>query len=201
MMNRLDGIIAFVETLSRFFQRVSGIATIILVLVTVQQVAARYWFQSSSVAIQELQWHLFGIVFLLAGAASLASNEHVRVDIFYSRLTPSQQAWINCLGVFIFLLPCCWILIDYGWNDVIQTRSFDTPSFGEDWSTSKLVHDSMLTRIRDFLLSGEASPDQGGLPARWIIKAALPLGALLMLCQGLVVAAQSLRVILTRRSQ
>ncbi|MFW7378328.1 MAG: TRAP transporter small permease subunit [Oligoflexus sp.] len=187
-----------IEGISRGLQKFCGIACILLVLITVQQVAARYIWQSSSVALQELQWHLFGLIFLLAGAACLASDEHVRVDVFYSQLNPRQKAWINLLGVLLFILPCCWILMTYGWQDVQQARGFHT-SITELDSNTKTP--GIFSAIGQFFLTGESSPDPGGLPARWIIKSALPLGTLFLFLQAIVLAMQSLRLILKPRSQ
>lgn len=184
-----------IEGISRALQKFCGLACILLVLITVQQVVARYLWQASSVALQELQWHLFGLIFLLAGAACLASDEHVRVDVIYSRLSIRKKAWINLVGVIVFVIPTCWILLSYGWQDVQQARGF------QDLANLEANASGSWARIRDFFLAGESSPDSGGLAARWIIKAALPLGSLLLLLQSIVMLMQSLQLIIQTRSR
>jgi TRAP-type mannitol/chloroaromatic compound transport system permease small subunit len=175
------------------FQKLSAVCCIALVLLTAEQVVARYWFQSSSMALQELEWHLFGLIFLLAGASCLARDEHVRVDVVYSHLKAPTRAWINLLGTLLFLLPTCGVLLVYGWQDMLQARAFT--HYGGGLGGAAGEASGWWDQIIQFWLQGEASPDPGGLPARWLIKAALPLGALLMSLQGLVWIGRSLSVI------
>jgi TRAP-type mannitol/chloroaromatic compound transport system permease small subunit len=78
---------------------------LILVLVIVTDVGMRYGFGRGSVAMQELQWHLFSLIFLLAAGYTLKHNAHVRVDIFYNRFSPRGQAWIDLLGGLLLLMP------------------------------------------------------------------------------------------------
>lgn len=134
-----------------------------LILVITYDVIVRYLFQSSSVAMQELEWHLFAIIFLLSAGYTLKIDEHVRVDVFYSRFSERKQAWINLLGSFFFLIPFCIILI-------ISSENFVLISF----------------RV------GETSPDAGGLPARYILKALIPISFFFLLLQGISVALKSL---------
>ena len=53
----------------------------------------------------ELQWYLFGMIFLLAGAYTLQQDAHVRVDVLYGRLGAKGKAWINLIGTLLFLIP------------------------------------------------------------------------------------------------
>jgi TRAP-type mannitol/chloroaromatic compound transport system permease small subunit len=112
---------------------------------------------------QELEWHLFAIIFLLSAGYTLSIDEHVRVDVFYSRFSEKKQAWINLFGSFFFLIPLCIILI-------ISSENFVFISF----------------RV------GETSPDAGGLPARYILKAFIPISFLFLLLQGIAVVFKSL---------
>ena len=59
----------------------------------------------SSNALNELQWYLFSIIFLLGAAWGLRHNVHVRVDVLYGRLSERTQAWIDLLGSLLFLIP------------------------------------------------------------------------------------------------
>ena len=65
----------------------------------------RYTIHYSSNAWLEIQWYMFGAMFLLAAGYALKHEEHVRVDVFFSRLTPKQQAWLDVFGAIFFLMP------------------------------------------------------------------------------------------------
>jgi TRAP-type mannitol/chloroaromatic compound transport system permease small subunit len=137
------------------------------VLITVGDVIMRYIFHTGAVFIQELEWHLFGILFLLAAGFTLLRDGHVRVDIFYARLSRRGKAWVDLLGVLLLLLPVCALVI---------------------WSSQKFVANSWAFR--------EGSPDPGGLPARYLIKAVIPLGFMLVALQGVSEAIKNLRVLM-----
>ena len=126
-----------------------------LVLLVCYDVAMRYLFRAGSVALQELEWHLFALVFLLAAAYTLKHNEHVRVDIVYQRLHPRVRAWIDLLGASLFLLPFAALVIYSSWSFVA-----------------------------DAFVYNESSSDPGGLPYRFVLKAAIPLGFALLALQG-----------------
>ncbi|KUG26538.1 trap dicarboxylate transporter, dctq subunit, unknown substrate 6 [hydrocarbon metagenome] len=159
-MNKIaDKIDAAIEKIGR---SVSWL-TLILVLLVCYDVISRYLFKSSIVAIQELQWHLFAIIFLVAAAYTLKYDEHVRVDVLYSKFSPRTQAVINLIGTIIFLIPFCLLI-------VYASRNFVFSSFQ----------------------IGETSPDPGGLPARYILKAILPFSFFLILLQGIALILRSI---------
>lgn len=137
--------------------------TIILVVLVCYDVITRYVFKSSSVAVQELQWHLFAIIFLMAAAYTLKYDEHVRVDVFYSKLSERSRAIIDLVGTIVFLLPFCLIII-------YASRYFVFTSFQ----------------------IGETSPDPGGLPARYLLKAILPISFFFVLLQGISLILRSI---------
>jgi TRAP-type mannitol/chloroaromatic compound transport system permease small subunit len=124
----------------------------------------RYTFHNSSNAWLEIQWYLFGAMFLLAAGYALKHEEHVRVDVFFSRLNPRQQAWVDVFGTILFLMPAalliCWMSI---------------PSV-----------------VNSFRI-GEMSSDAGGL-LRWPMKATIPLGFGLLALQGLAEIIKKLAV-------
>jgi len=114
----------------------------------------RYTIHYSSNAWLEIQWYMFGAMFLLAAGYALKHEEHVRVDIFYSRMSPQTQAWVDVFGAIFFLLPTAVIIT---------------------WMSIPMVTNSVL--------SGEYSSDPGGL-LRWPIKVCIPLGFALLGLQG-----------------
>lgn len=143
-----------------------------MVLLVSYDVMMRYFFLSGSVAIQELEWHLFSLLFLLGAAYTLKHDEHVRMDLLYrsKALSERHRAWINLCCSLLFLVPFCLLVITSSWPFVVQSY-----------------------------LSAEGSPDPGGLPLRWLLKAAIPLGFLLLLIQGAGEALKNLAVIAGKR--
>ena len=79
-----------------------------MVLLTFAIVILRYALNTGDVLLQESVMYLHGAFFMLAIALGVGENTHVRVDIFYSRLTPDQQGWIDLAGHILFLLPGLW---------------------------------------------------------------------------------------------
>jgi TRAP-type mannitol/chloroaromatic compound transport system permease small subunit len=162
-MKLIRGYIKFTDSLSEKTGHFFSWFTAILVLVVCFDVVTRYLFNESSVALQESEWHLFALIFLGGAAYTLKLDEHVRIDLFYSRYSDKTKAIVNFLGSILFLIPFALIVI-------ISSQDFVVTSF----------------RI------GEISPDAGGLPARYILKAFIPISFFLILLQGLSLALRSL---------
>lgn len=150
---------AFVRTIDRLTDRIgrflSWITVLLVVLVTVD-VLLRYAFAASPVWLRELQWQLFALLFLGAGAYTLRHDKHVRVDLFYGRFAPADRARVNGWGSLLFLLPWTAVLVWYGYDAALSA-----------WRV------------------GEGSPNPGGLPAWYVVKSAVPLGMALLFLQGL----------------
>src|SRR3989344_5521661 len=123
-------------------------------LISAANALARYGFNLSSNAWLEIQWYLFGAIFLLAAGYTLKHNGHVRIDVIYGRLSERTQAWIDLLGALLFLLPLCGLMVWLAW-----------PGFVNSFQ------------------SGEMSPDAGGL-IRWPVRLLIPLGFALLALQG-----------------
>ena len=129
--------------------------TTLMVLVVFYDTVMRYAFKKGNVAIQELEWHLFAVVFLIGAAYALKQGVHVRVDIIFTRLGARTKAWIDFLGSIFFLIPFAIVVI---------------------FSSQNFIANSWAVR--------EMSPDPGGLPARYALKAMIPLGFSLLILQG-----------------
>ncbi|MEA3372374.1 MAG: TRAP transporter small permease subunit, partial [Campylobacterota bacterium] len=127
-----------------------------LIMLVVYDATVRYLFHSGSIALQELEWHLFDVVILLGIAYTLKENAHVRVDIFYDHFTPKTQAIVNLLGTILFILPFSLLIIYVGFDFVL------------------LSFEQM-----------ESSSDPGGLPYRYVVKALMPLAFVLLALQSL----------------
>jgi TRAP-type mannitol/chloroaromatic compound transport system permease small subunit len=112
----------------------------------------RYFLQSGSIAMQEMEWHLFSVIILLGVAYTLKEDGHVRVDLVYDRLSHKKKAMINMVGAVLFILPI-----------------------------ALLVGISSIDNAVEAYVSMEQSGDPGGLPYRWIVKAMIPLSFFLLI--------------------
>jgi len=166
-MQILEKFITIIDGLSNITGRFVGWLTTAMVLVVFYDTVMRYTFNKGNVALQELEWFLFSIVFLLGAAYTLKENGHVRVDILFVNLSTKTKAWIDFLGIFIFLIPFSIIVI---------------------YSTKGFVMNSWAVR--------EVSPDPGGLPAYYLLKAMIPLGFAFLIVQGLSQAAKNFMIIM-----
>ncbi|MEE4278732.1 MAG: TRAP transporter small permease subunit [Halieaceae bacterium] len=129
---------------------------LVLLLVIVGNVLLRYVFGEGRVELEELQWHLYSLGFLLGLAYAFQADAHIRVDVLSERFSARTRAWLELYGLLLALLPFIALVLVYSLPFV--------------W--------------RSFELS-EVSQAAGGLPFRWAIKAALPLGFLLLLLGAL----------------
>jgi len=80
-----------IDSLTDFFGKISSYLVLVLSLLVVYDALGRYLFHEGSVALQELEWHIFDVVFLVGLSWALKADEHVRVDIFYSRFSPKTR--------------------------------------------------------------------------------------------------------------
>ena len=85
----------------------------------------RYTIHYSSNAWLEIQWYMFGAMFLLGAGYALKYDEHVRVDVLFSKMTPRQQAWLDVFGGIFFLMPMAVII---GWLSIPMVISWSTAS-------------------------------------------------------------------------
>jgi TRAP-type mannitol/chloroaromatic compound transport system permease small subunit len=120
----------------------------------------------SSNAVNELQWYLFSVIFLLGAAYGLRQDVHVRVDVLYQRLSAKRRAWIDLVGTVVFLLPFTALMLKVSWP---------------------VVKASWVVR--------ETSPDPGGLP-RYPIKALVLVSFGLLALQGIAHLIRQVEVLL-----
>jgi TRAP-type mannitol/chloroaromatic compound transport system permease small subunit len=167
-MNALLSLARAIDALTERTGRVVIWLVLVATLVSTANALARYTLGESSNAWLEIQWYLFGALFLLAAGYTLKHDGHVRIDIFYARFGPVGRAWIDLFGGVFFLLPMAGLLAVLAW-----------PMFADAWVT------------------GEHSPDAGGL-LRWPIKLMLPLGFALLFLQGVAECIKRVAVIAGR---
>jgi len=139
-----------------------------MVVVTFVVVVMRYVFDAGLIWVQESVVWMHAVVFMLGAAYTLRHEEHVRVDIFYRAMGERRRAWVDLVGVFIFLMPLCLFL---GWT------SFDFVT--ASWSVR------------------EASRESGGLPYPMIpmLKSVLLLMPVIVALQGVSLLVNSLKTL------
>jgi TRAP-type mannitol/chloroaromatic compound transport system permease small subunit len=153
-MNRLLAISRAIDALNRRVGQTAMWLILVMVLVSAVNALVRYAVHESSNAWLELQWYLFAAVFLLCAGYTLLQNEHIRIDVVSSRLSPRARLWIDILGTLFFLLPMAIFICWLSW-----------PIFMNAWN------------------SGEMSSNAGGL-VRWPARLLVPAGFFLLALQG-----------------
>ena len=166
-MKLLKSICAWIDAVNDWVGRAVAWTTLLLVAVTFIDVVMRYFFNTSYVFTQELEWHVFAFIFLMGAGYTLKNEGHVRVEVFYGKLSSKGKAWINLVGVLFFLIPSCLVFIK---------------------TSSRFVLESY--RIM------EGSPDPGGIPYRFILKSCIPVGYSFLLLQGIALGINSLLILI-----
>lgn len=104
------------DRISEALGRASAWFTILMVIMTGIVVLMRYVFDAGFIWMQESITWMHAAVFMLGAAYTLRHEEHVRVDIFYRRMSARRQAIVDLLGVVLFLLPICGFLAYTAWD-------------------------------------------------------------------------------------
>ncbi len=143
------------DALGRFVVRIGRLTSwsaVVLVAAILFDVVSRRFFAIGSAQLQELEWHLHTLLFMFCLGLGYVHDTHVRIAIISERLPERVQCWIEALGCVLFLIPFCLIIIYYG---------------------GELTHRSWL--------KSEVSSSATGLPYRWLIKSAIPVGMSVLL--------------------
>ena len=156
----------FIDKLVNFFGKVASYLVAILAFLVVYDAMSRYLFHGGSVALQELEWHIFDVIFLVGLSWTLQSDEHVRVDIFYSKFSAKTKAVVNLVSMLFLVIPFSALV-------VYMSSNFIYLSFLQD----------------------EISSDPGGLKYRYIIKAFISFGFVLLTLQALSEVYKNLKII------
>jgi TRAP-type mannitol/chloroaromatic compound transport system permease small subunit len=156
-----DHVNAFLA-LSRYIDKLNGAlgvvadwAVFLAAAISAGNAMMRYAYDMSSNAWLEIQWYLFAAVVMLGASYTLRKNEHVRVDIFYMRLSQRGKLWLDLIGTIVFLLPTMTFIAYLSWPQLRNAYE---------------VH--------------EMSQNAGGL-LRWPVLLLLPVGFTLVALQGI----------------
>jgi len=110
----------------------------------------------SPTKLQEWEWHFHGALFMLAIGFSYTMNAHVRVDVLREKVSDRAQAWIELIGICVFLLPYACVISWLCWDFIVRAY-----------------------------VSNEASAAMTGLSQRWIIKSFLLICLVLVVFAGI----------------
>lgn len=146
----------YIDSLNRYAAFFASIFILLLAFLIFFDAFMRYLFQEGSIALQELEWHLFDFIFLLGLGYALKHNKHVRVDIFYEKFSSKTKEYINLLDNLFLIIPFSLLIIYYGYDFTLQS-----------------------------FLQNESSSDPGGLCCRYIVKSAIILGGFLLFLQAI----------------
>ncbi|WP_034836568.1 TRAP transporter small permease subunit [Endozoicomonas numazuensis] len=167
IITAVAGIDGLTEKLGRLLSGVNLLLVVSVCLV----VLLRYWFNSGSIALQELAMYFHALIFLGASSYTLKQGSHVRVDVLYNRMNIRQRAWVNCLGTLFLLFPVCLF---------IGVMSFDYVS--RSWEIM------------------ETSSDPGGLPLVYLLKSLILVFVATMLLQGVAEFLRSVLILSGKES-
>jgi len=142
--------------LHKYIGNITAILLLLLVLNVFVDVVLRYFFHTGSIALQEMEWHLFSAMFLLGISYALNEESHVGVDFIYVKLSVKKRALINIVGTLIMLIPFALLIIYGSYEFVLDAYEYN-----------------------------EISQDPGGLTHRWIIKFMIPLSFTLLIISSI----------------
>lgn len=177
----MTALLALARGIDRLNDRLGAFAAwavLLSCLISATNAVVRYALDFSSNAFLEIQWYLFAACVMLGAAQALRLNEHVRVDLLYSRLSGRGKVLVDTFGLLVFLLPVvCWATW-LSWQFFLVKLT--TGMRAED-SVQTL---GALGYLWKLMSSGEVSGNAGGL-IRWPAAALLPLGFGMLALQGL----------------
>ncbi|WP_338845163.1 TRAP transporter small permease subunit [Massilia sp. W12] len=153
-MSALLSLSRMIDALNQALGKLVSYALLLAVIICTGNALVRYAFNISSNAWLELQWYLYGAMFLGAASYTLKRDEHVRIDVIVGRFSKRTQVIIDLLGFLFFMMPICLLIVYYSWPYALL--SFE---------------------------SKELSTNAGGLIV-WPAKMLIPFGFALLSLQG-----------------
>ncbi len=180
----LNALMAFSRAVDRsttWIGRAAAWLIVAAVLISTINALIRKIFDVSSNSWLELQWVLFGAVFLLCASWTLQMNEHIRIDIVNSTLPRRARDVIELIGHVFFLIPMVAVMLYTGLPFLMRSLP-DHAAFGEVMSHA--FSQAPWTTVGEVLSIGEQSNNAGGLP-QWPAKFLIVLGFVVLLFQAL----------------
>lgn len=154
-----------------FVGRIASWLVLVLVLLVAINVLARYLFSAGTVAMQEMEWHLLAVTALVGMSYGINRGDEVRVDMLYGNYGRRTKAMVDAVAGLLTVAVAL-IVLKLSLAYVAQSFSF-----------------------------GEGSPDPGGLPYRFVLKAMITFGFALLALQGFVETVRALRRLAAARGK
>lgn len=146
----------YLDRISKYAGLLSAFLVVLLSFLVAYDAMMRYLFSAGSIALQEIEWHLFDVIFLLGLTYALKHDKHVRVDIFFERYSKESRAIVQIFSMLLLVIPFSLVFLA----------------------------DSLTMLIQSYM-QHEISSDPGGLTHRYIIKGVLVLSFILLVLQAL----------------
>ena len=112
--------ITVIDRFNTVFGKIISYAIYIMFVCILFEVFSRYALNKPTIWANELSVYLFGALGVLAGAFVLTQDQHIRIDILYSRYSPRTKAIVNCITVIFIIFWAC-LIIYYGWPVFLKT--------------------------------------------------------------------------------
>ncbi|MFW6308023.1 MAG: TRAP transporter small permease subunit [Campylobacterales bacterium] len=151
-----------IDGANKFLGSISAVFVFALALLVFYDAGMRYLFQSGSIPLQELEWHFYSAVFLLALGYTHKHQKHVRVDIFFENYPKKLKAVFEIVSSLFIIILFCIVIIYFSWDFVALSFAI-----------------------------AESSPS-GGLCCRYIIKSFIILGFFFLALQALSEAIKNI---------
>jgi tripartite ATP-independent transporter DctM subunit len=145
-----------IDTLTKKIGFLTAILALILALLIGYDAMMRYLFSAGSIALQEVEWHLFDIVFLFGLSYALKHDKHVRVDILFVNYSVQTKAMVQIFSMLFLLIPFSLFFLNGAFEMMMQSY-----------------------------VQNEVSSDPGGLAYRFIIKGVLFIAFILLVLQAI----------------
>lgn len=146
--------------------RFAAVLLLLLTFVIMYDVIGRRFFSTGSIILQELEWHIHGVIAMFAIGYAYTRNAHVRIDVFAHHMPDRFKLWFEIFAIVLLLIPFLSLVAYYGYE--FAERAF---------------------------VRGEGANGGRGLPHRWIIKSVVPMGAVLIIMAATSVALRCLIVL------
>lgn len=146
----------YLDRISKYAGAIAAFLVVLLSLLVTYDAVMRYLFSEGSIALQEVEWHLFDVIFLLGLTYALKHDKHVRVDIFFERYSKESRDIVQILSMLFLVIPFSLVFL------------FDS-----------------IEMLMQSYLQHEISSDPGGLTHRYVIKGVLVFSFVLLIIQAL----------------
>lgn len=143
----------FLTRICDWAARIAGVVMVALIFVIVYDVVGRKFFATGSIFLQELEWHMHGMVALLCIGFAYTRDAIVRIDVLVDRMNARFRLHLEFWVLALLVIPFFLIVVWYGYE--FAERAFQR---------------------------GEGANGGRGLPYRWIIKSVVPVSAVITIC-------------------